>query len=111
MEFRKKECQRSPIFAKKMLKRWLLICGFCKADLRGTLRPAILRGAMIFSPGRADVQPATKLEAEDSLQLATSQGLREIIRRTKSAMRFSGRLERRMRVRPQLREMAESSLA
>jgi hypothetical protein len=51
------------------------------------------------------------LEAEDSSSLETSQGLREIIRGTKFAMRFSGRPEDRKKQLPQLRGMAESSPA
>lgn len=84
--------------AEKTHMPWSLICVFCKESLLEAPCPATQRGVAIFFLGKPDVQRATKLEAEASSSWETSEGLREIIRRAKFAMRFSGRPEHRKRL-------------
>src|ERR1700733_14724913 len=108
MEFRKQECQDFLVLANKVLKKSLLICGFCKADQLGSLHRAIRRGGTICSSERPDVQPATKLGAPGGSLSETLPGLREIIRAMKFVMRFSSRPENRKRQLARWRGMAES---
>src|ERR1700684_1635419 len=108
MGFRKKECRASLVLARKVVRRWSLICTFCKVSPLGTPRLATRSGVRNFSLERADAPLVTRLEAEDSSSPETLQGLREIIRKMRFATRFSALAENSKRPRLRLKAMGAS---